>query len=148
MLTPAQVTEHLHAEIPLTRAMQLTVTTWDGTTVNLHAPLAPNQNHADTAFGGSISTAGIMAGFCLLYLLFNDRNISTRILIQKSATEYLRPIDGDFASSASAPPPDKLEEFLTTVQRKRRCRIEIASQVTSRHMLAATHTGLFVAMLY
>ncbi len=148
MLTPAQVTAHLHAEIPLTRAMELVVSAWDGTTVRLEAPLAPSQNHADTAFGGAISTAGIMAGFCLLYLLFDDRKISTRVLIQKSSTEFLRPIDADFTSTATAPPADKLEEFLETIRRKRRSRIEIASQVMCHQTVCATHTGLFVAMLY
>jgi thioesterase domain-containing protein len=128
--------------------MQLTVTAWDGATVALHAPLAPNQNHADTAFGGSISTAGIMAGFCLLHLLFNDRGISTRVLIQKSSTEFLRPIDADLISTATLPAPEKLEEFLATIRRKRRCRIELPSEVRSNHALCATHTGLFVAMLY
>lgn len=147
-MTPADATAHLHTEIPLTRAMQLTVTSWDGRTVTLLAPLAPNQNHADTAFGGSISTAGIMAGFVLLHLLFNDRDISTRVLIQKSSTDFLRPIDTDFISTASAPPPEKLEEFLGTIRRKRRSRIELASEVRSNNALCATHTGLFVAMLY
>jgi len=148
MPTPYDITAHLHEQIPLTQAMGLAVTSWDGVTVTLTAPLAPNQNHADTAFGGSISTLGIMAGFCLLTLLFKDRNISTRVLIQKSTTDFLRPIDGDLIATATLPPANDLADFLTTIQRKRRARIELTSEVSSRGLVAARHTGLFVALLY
>ena len=145
---PADITQILHAEIPLTRAMGLQVASWDGTSVTLSAPLAPNQNHTDTAFGGSISSLAIMAGYSLLFLLFRDRAISTRILIQKSATEYLLPIDAEFSATATCPPPAALAEFLETLKRKRRARLDLPSQVHSRHTLAATHTGLYVAMIY
>jgi thioesterase domain-containing protein len=148
MVNPAAVTAYLHEEMPITRAMGIEATGWDGTTVTLAAPLGPNQNHADTAFGGSIATLGILAGYCLLYVMFQERQLSTRILIQKSSTEYLRPIDDAMTASASTPPPEAVAEFLETMQRRRRARMEIPSKVMCRRMHAATHTGLFVAMVY
>jgi thioesterase domain-containing protein len=146
--SPADVTRILHGEIPLTRAMGLSVTSWDGTTVALAAPLEPNVNHTETAFGGSIASLAVLAGYTLLFLTFRDRQISTRILIQKSATDFRLPIDAEFSAAASCPPPAALEEFLETLKRKRRARMELTTQVMSRHMVAATHTGLYVAMLY
>ena len=143
-----EVTAFLHAEIPITRAMGIELAAWDGQMVTVRAPLAPNQNHADTAFGGSISTIGIFAGFSLLYLLFLDRKMSTRILIQKSATEYLRPIDADMTATAAFASPEALEEFLATMTRRRKARLEISSKVLCNTLVAATHTGLFVAMIY
>ena len=148
MVSIQEVTAYLHEEIPVTRAMGIEVTAWDGRSVTLAAPLAPNQNHADTAFGGSIASLGILAGYCLLYLVFRERKLSTRVLIQKSATEYLRPIDELMTATASCPEPAALEEFLETMRRKRRARMEIESKILCRKMLAATSTGLFVAMVY
>ncbi len=147
-IQPAAVTAYLHDEIPLTRAMGLAVAAWDGRTVTLTAPLAPNQNHADTAFGGSISALGIMAGYCLVYLLLGERRISNRLLIQKSSIDYLRPIDAGMTATATAPEPAALEEFLSTLQTKRRARLTLPSQIHTQRLLAATHTGLYVAMLY
>src|ERR1022692_3820852 len=77
-----RITEFLHTQIPLTRAIGIDITGWDGTTVTLVAPLAPNQNHADTAFGGSIASIAILAGYSLLYILLAERQISSRILVQ------------------------------------------------------------------
>jgi thioesterase domain-containing protein len=145
---PAEVTGILHTEIPLTKAMGLRVDSWDGQTVKLTAPLEPNVNHTDTAFGGSIASLALLAGYSLMFLLLRDRQISTRILIQKSTVEYLLPIDAEFSASATCPTPAALEEFFLVLQKKRRSRMALTSQVLSRHMVAATHTGLYVAMVY
>jgi len=148
MVSLPEVTAHLQDEIPIIRAMGIQLVGWDGTTVTVAAPLTPNQNHADTAFGGSIATIGIVAGYSLLHLIFLERQLSTRILIQKSSTEYLRPIDEDMTATSSVPNPALLEEFLETMKRKRRARMEIESNILSRKAIAATHRGLFVAMVY
>ena len=148
MPTLDEITAFLHAEMPLSKAMGVRLTAWDGRTAALAAPLALNDNHADTAFGGSIATLGILANYALLYLLLQERNISTRIIIQKSSTDFRFPIDADLVATSSAPPPDILEEFLTSLTRKRRGRIELAAQILSQSTPAATHTGLFVAILY
>src|SRR4051794_1861633 len=103
MVSLPEVTTFLHHEIPIIRAMGIQLVGWDGVTVTVAAPLAPNQNHADTAFGGSIATVGIVAGYSLLHLIFLERQLSTRILIQKSSTEYLRPIDEDMTALATVP---------------------------------------------
>ena len=142
------VTAYLHREIPLTRAMELSVTGWDGQTVTLAAPLAPNENHADTAFGGSIASMAFLAGYSLLYLIFQERAFSTRILIQKSTIEFLRPVDDRLVATACCPPPAELEEMLDTIKRKRRARMTIDSKILSGKTLAATHSGIYVAMLY
>jgi len=148
MVNLSEVTTHLQNDIPIIRAMGIELVAWDGLRVAVAAPLAPNQNHADTAFGGSIATVGIVAGYALLYLIFLERQISTRILIQKSATDYLRPIDEDMTATATVTDAAMLEEFLETMKRKRRARMEIESRIICRNATAATHRGLFVAMVY
>jgi thioesterase domain-containing protein len=144
----ADVTALLQSEIPLTKAIGFRISDWDGETVTLAAPLPPNINHADTAFGGSISTMAILAGYGLLYILLQERKLSTRILIQRSATEFVRPIDTEIVSTACCPAPAVLEEFLETLKRKRRAKLAIESKVLSSKAVGATHTGLYVAMIY
>jgi thioesterase domain-containing protein len=148
LLSPSVINKFLREEIPLTQAMGMTVTAWDGHTVTLTAPLEPNLNHADTAFGGSIATMGIMAGYCLTYLMLGERRISNRLLIQQSSTDFLRPLDGELVARACVPEGEALAEFLEMLQRKRRARLTLESQVTCKGLLAARHSGVYVAMLY
>jgi thioesterase domain-containing protein len=147
-LQPALMTAYLHEEIPLTKAMGMTCAAWDGQSVTLAVPLAPNLNHADTAFGGSISSAAILAGYCLMYLMLRERQISNRLLITKSEIEYLRPIDAEMAATARLPAEKDLQEFLEKIQRKRRARLALESQVSCKGLLAAKHSGQYFAMLY
>jgi thioesterase domain-containing protein len=142
------INAYLRTELPLTHAMGIAVTSWDGHTVTLTAPLAPNMNHADTAFGGSIAALGILAGYTLLFLAMRDRQISNRLLIQKSEVDFLRPIDTELRATATAPDSPTLDTFLETLRRKRRARISLPSSIFTGQLLAATHTGLYIAFLY
>ena len=62
--------------------------------------------------------------------------------------DYLRPIDADMTATACLPEEAVLGEFLELLRGKRRARLTLHTQVLCRRMLAATHTGLYVAMLY
>jgi thioesterase domain-containing protein len=146
LIEPATVNAFLHGEIPLTKVMGMEVKAWNGQAVTLTAPLEPNLNHADTVFGGSIASIGIMAGYCLAYLLLEERKISNRLLIQQSSVEFLRPIDAEMTARASA--PADAAAFIELVQKKRRARLTVASEVSCKGLLAARHTGVYVAMLY
>lgn len=72
LIDPATVEHYLHEHIPITRAMGLKVTAYDGDSVRLWAPLEPNLNHRNTAFGGSLSTLGILAGWSLLHVKMQE----------------------------------------------------------------------------
>lgn len=65
-MSPGKLQQYLHDHIPLSKAMQITVERISPESVTLSAPLAPNINHRDTLFGGSASTAAILAAwsFC------------------------------------------------------------------------------------
>jgi thioesterase domain-containing protein len=52
---------YLHAHIPLSAAMQVSVDAVAADGVTLRAPLAPNINHRETVFGGSASAVAILA---------------------------------------------------------------------------------------
>ncbi|MGN6369567.1 MAG: YiiD C-terminal domain-containing protein [Phycisphaerae bacterium] len=142
----AEITALLHQELPLTRAMGVQLSAWDGATVQLTAPLEPNVNHTATAFGGSIASLAILAGYTALFLLLRDRAIPAHLLIQKTAIDFLRPINSSLTATATLPPPTELDPFLLTLQQKRRGRITVESRILSEDTLAATHAGLYVAI--
>lgn len=57
-----RLAEYLHANIPLVRCMQVRVEQWNADGLSLTAPLAPNLNHADSAFGGSLEALATLVG--------------------------------------------------------------------------------------
>ena len=56
----------LHHDIPLTRAMQLQVLSWQAHELRLRLPLQANSNHHHSMFGGSLYSALRSCRSCLL----------------------------------------------------------------------------------
>ncbi|MCL2640892.1 MAG: thioesterase domain-containing protein [Phycisphaerales bacterium] len=138
-----KLTAWLHGELPLTKAMGVEVAAWDGKNITVVAPLEPNLNHTETAFGGSISSLGILAGWALLSLLLKEQGVSCRVLIQKSSTDFLRPIDTEITATASLSEKEA-EELVESMKKKRRGKLTLDSQVLSRKTVAAKHVGTYV----
>lgn len=147
-MEPAVLTSYLHAHLPLTGAMGIQVLACTGEGVTLRAPLAPNLNHTDTAFGGSLSALGIVAGWALLHAALLDHQVSARLLIQRSAIDFIRPADADLTATCRFPDSAALGSFLEALQTRRRARLELTAAIYSAKTLAATNQGAYVALLY
>jgi thioesterase domain-containing protein len=140
------VEAYLHEHIPITRAMGLKVIGYDGNTVRLWAPLEPNLNHRQTAFGGSISALGILAGWTLLHLKLGERNGPVQLVIQHSATDYTGPVDQDFTAVCAMPSDHDWDKFTQTFSRYGKARIQLESLIEARGEVLARHTGAYVAV--
>ena len=125
----AHLRQFLTDRIPLTRAMHLDVVdaTTDG--VTLSAPLAPNVNHRDTAFGGSASALAILSAWALLYIRLKDAFPTIRIVIQRNTMTYGRPITGAFLATSSQKDDEAWARFEDGLRRKRRARIHVEAVV-------------------
>lgn len=139
-----EVTAYLHEHIPITRAMQLEVMPPEPDRLRLLARLKPNLNHQETAFGGSIASLGILAGWTLIHLRLHGSERRYKIVIQKSEIEFQRPIEADFEGTCLFPEEPVWETFLASLQRKGRARIELNPQVMVNGKVAATIKGNFV----
>ncbi len=95
-MTHNQVRDYLYQQIPLSQSMGIEVTQATGVRVVLSVPLGPNINHRETAFGGSISAAGILACWTLVHLRLAELDMHTRLVIHKNKVIYREPIAGDF----------------------------------------------------
>jgi thioesterase domain-containing protein len=138
--------EHLlHAEIPLTRAMGVTVAHFDNTGLTLRAPLEPNINHKSTAFGGSLATLATLAGWGLLQLVLRERPPVT-VVVQECSVQYLRPVAEDLRATCAMPQAEKLEKFLRLLARKGMARIELEVLIQAADETAVKFRGWFVAL--
>jgi thioesterase domain-containing protein len=145
-MTLDEITAYLHEHIPITRSLGVRVEHYDGQSVRLAAPLAPNLNHRATAFGGSLSSIAILSGWVLLHLQLRDHGVSNRLVIQRSAIDFDAPVEGDFTATSTLPPPTTWNRFLSTLARHRRARVTVASTIACASGVGGRHEGTYVAV--
>lgn len=136
----------LAREIPLSRAMGIKVASWDGRTVRLAAPIAPNVNHKATVFGGSLSAAATLAGWSALWLLLDANGLMEQVVIQDASIAYRHPVTGDFTVECTLPDARVIERFLATLRERGRARLELEARVASADRDLVTFRGRYVAM--
>jgi thioesterase domain-containing protein len=146
-VTLDEITRYLHEHIPLTRHLGATVLEWDGTSVRLGAPLAPNLNHRATAFGGSLSALAILSGWALVHLALRERGLDARVVIQRTELDFEEPVAGDFSATSALPPAREWERFLATLSRHRRARVTVSSTLRTTSGVGGEHRGTYVAVL-
>lgn len=141
-----ELNDYLHRQIPVSRAMQVVVEQAGLDRVVLRAPLEPNLNHRHTAFGGSIAALATLAAWALLHLRLKSQGLAPRLVIQRNAMSYERPIDAAFIATAEFADDLAWQRFLAVLHRKRRARISVIAQVRCDGELAARFEGDFVAL--
>jgi thioesterase domain-containing protein len=143
----AVLEQYLHHQIPLSEAMQVTVDAAGSDSVVLSAPLEPNINHKRTAFGGSISTLGILAAWSLVHLRLLEEGLRCEVVIQSNQMDYDRPITGAFSAASSLRDPAGWPTFLKTLTRRKMARIEVCSDLLFEETVVGRLSGRFVAFL-
>lgn len=145
-MTPAEFTDYLHRNIPLTAALGAQVRRMEPGLVEIIAPLKPNLNHRNTAFGGSLATLGILSGWALLHSGLRAEDIRARIVVQKSAADFIAPGAADLVA-ISRLDSRRWSQFLKSLRRYRRARITVDTEIHAGDTRVVTHTGAYVALL-
>lgn len=145
-MTKTQIEQYLYKHIPITKALGVKVISFSKNEVNLKAPLFNNINHRSTAFGGSISSLLITTGWSYLRLLFDDHDPVPAIVIGKSSTEYLKPINQDFVAELVIPGKERIEKFQEMYDRFGKSRITLKAQIKEGDQIQAAFEGDFVVM--
>jgi thioesterase domain-containing protein len=143
----AALLAHLLADIPLTRAMDLSIAGYDGDSLTLAAALAPNVNDKGCAFGGSLVSLMTLAGWGLIKLATDARGVDCEIYVQDSAIRYLAPVWQDFTAVARLDEGERFDTFFDTLTThgKGRLRVQCAVPMPDGGA-AATLEARFVAI--
>ena len=144
-MTLDEITAYVHEHFPMTRCLGARVEHYDGASVRLAAPLAPNLNNGATAFAGSLSALAILAGWVLLHLQLRDRGVPNRLVIQRTELDFDHPVEGDFTATAVLPAAAVWDRFLATLARHRRARVAVSSTLASVAGARGRHLGTYVA---
>ncbi len=143
----SELTSYIHKHIPLTVHLGAVVQSYDGNKIEIKAPLKPNLNHRNTAFGGSVSALGILSGWALLFIKLKESGLQTRLVIQHSSFDFIEPIDADFKAICAMPEEIEWERFINTLKRHSKARITVNSKIHSLDENSGSHSGTYVAIL-
>ncbi len=147
MTRAADVEAYLREHIPLADAMDVRVLRADPSGVVLEAPLEPNLNHRDTAFGGSVAALAILAGWTLVHGHLESVGISgIRTVVQRSEVRYLAPADGPFRAVCDGPAAAEWDRFLRTFRRWGKARVGVEVDVTCQGVLVAAFRGAYATL--
>lgn len=165
-MSPETLTSYLHRNIPLTAAMKLTAIESSLTRVRLKCPLEPNINHHQTAFGGSLAAALMLAGWALLRIrmgadgLLDGQTLtwsaggsstaapasSVRLVVSKSATDFLHPVCGDFITECQFTDEAVWSLFAERFRSNHWAKVRLQSTILGSHEPLARLKGTYVAI--
>ena len=142
-MTASDLEAYLRSRIPVAAFMSVRALEAGPSKVVLAAPLEPNVNHRGTMFGGSESALALLTAWSLLRARLGGLEGDGYIVVQRNATEYLRPIRD--AAVATCYGPSSWEAFDDILASRGRARIDLEVEVTSGGETAGRLEGTFVA---
>jgi thioesterase domain-containing protein len=144
----AQLRAYIVEHIPLARTMELRVVRYDGTELEMAAPLAPNIHDKGCAFGGSMASLMTLAGWGLVELALRARGIECDIYVGDSTIRYREPLFGELRATARFAEADALDGFLKALAARGKARIQVACAISGGQQDAATLEAAFVAKVH
>ena len=145
-MQPPELAQYIHAHIPLSKAMGVSVVAVEDDGVTLQAPLEPNLNHRQTVFGGSAAAVAMLASWALLHVRLQSEGIADRLVIQRNVMEFQHPIDGQFTARSMLERPDAWKPFTAMLLRRGKARITVLAVLERMGRVAARFSGQFVAL--
>ncbi|MDD2319737.1 MAG: thioesterase domain-containing protein [Geobacteraceae bacterium] len=138
--------ETFHAQIPITRTMGIRVLRYDGTGLVLGAPLEANVNDKGTAFGGSLYSLLVLAGWGLLQLKLREEGITGDVMIHQSSVTYSQPVTDDWEVHCELVPSAGYTRFLERLRTRGRARLTLESHIMAGSRVAVSFQGSYVAV--
>lgn len=132
----------MHAHIPLVTQMQVQVAKADATGLQLTAPLAPNINHEQSAFGGSLASLMTLACWGYLWLQLEQEH-GLHIVVKEAHLDYRKPVTTTLDARCAPPPDEELRKFQETLARRGKARLTLNAEIRQDGAVAASYTGSF-----
>jgi thioesterase domain-containing protein len=114
--------------------------------VVLVAPLEPNVNHHDTAFGGSVTTLAILAGWAHVHLRLEALGFEGHTVIQRSFIDFVAPASAPFQATCEGATEAGWGRLRRMLARYGKGRISVEATVESDGHAVAYFRGDYVAL--
>jgi thioesterase domain-containing protein len=139
--------QRLSGEFALVDHIGVCVESADDTRLVLYAPLAGNANDKGTAFGGSLFSVSVLAGWAWLTRHLARESYAADVVIQESRMQYLIPVRGDFRAQLCLPAAEEVARFHRMLRRAARGRIGLRVEIRDGDDVATRFDGLYTAAM-
>jgi thioesterase domain-containing protein len=124
-----KLTQFFIQHLPIAQFMGLEVESYDGDTLILTAPLEPNINDKQTAFGGSLYNTAVMACWGMIYLKTQESNIVCNQVVTEGSMKYIAPVHGRIRAICHAPSEEEFASLFDHFERKGKARISLEAAI-------------------
>jgi thioesterase domain-containing protein len=84
--------EAMHSLTPISKVMGISVVSYDRESLTVAAPLAPNINPHQSAFGGSLFSIAALAGWGLMQMKLSELLLDCNTVVMSGEVSYERPV--------------------------------------------------------
>lgn len=141
-----KLTQFFETHLPITDFMGLAVHEYDGQQLTLKAPLGPNINDKQTAFGGSLYNACVMACWGFAYLKTLEAGIDGNQVVVSGSIKYKRPVAGDFEATCVSPGAEIEQHFIEGFNRHGKGKIELSANILWDGKVAVEFQGTYAVI--
>ena len=145
-MTREEAQQYIEKNIPVTKAMGMTINALSREEVKLGAPIDLNINHRGSAFGGSIDSLFLTTGWAFIRFLIDHYEPTPIIVGSKGSTNFIKPVLKDFEASLEMPDDSDIDKFLSTFERFGKARITAKATIYENGTLCAEFEGDYVVL--
>lgn len=138
-----EINDYLNRYVPLFPAMQARLDRCDDAGLSMVAPLAPNINDKNIAFGGAMAALAALTGWALTRITLNEHGETAEIVIAESAQKFLRPVRGDIVTECQRPDAEAVERFIHRYRQHGKARWTVEVVIRADGEPAMTFTGQY-----
>ncbi len=138
-----EINDYLNRYVPLFAAMQARLDRCDAAGLSMVAPLAPNINDKNIAFGGAMAALAALTGWALTRTTLNEHGETAEIVITESTQKFLRPVRGDIVTECLRPDAQAVERFIQRYRQHGKARWTVEVVIRADGEPAMTFTGQY-----
>lgn len=117
----------LYKLIPISKHMGIEAISYDGQTLVLKAPLSPNVNHQQSAFGGSLFSVAVLTGWSIVQLKLGELQIRANAVVKGGEVAYTAPVFEDIRCELTL--PAEYPEFAKSLVELGRASMVLTSEI-------------------
>ncbi len=138
--------QYIETNIPITKAMGMSINVLNRNEVRVGLPLARNLNHHGSAFGGSIESLFFVTGWAFIQLLTENMTPEPLIVGRRGRVSFTGAIRKDFEARLHIPSEEVTDVFLQELKNKGKARITARSFIEMDGKICAEFEGDFVVL--
>ena len=138
-----EINDYLNRYVPLFLAMQARLERCDAAGLSMVAPLAPNINDKNIAFGGAMAALAALTGWALTRTTLNEHGETAEIVITESTQKFLRPVRGDLVTECPRPDAEAVERFIQRYRQHGKARWTVEVVIRADGEPAMTFIGQY-----